>query len=198
MTATLRSVACGPVELRLMTPRVAQELFVLARDPDVSTYLSWPAHETIEDSLRFIHDARALWERRLAWLPGIFEAEGGRLVGCIGVSGIDRANARAEVGTWLGAAHQGQGFNVPAKSAMLAAAFGELELRRLELLVRIDNDRSLQAVRGLPGMRDEGVQGERIVQQGVAYDAHAFALLRSEFRVDAWPTATVNVGSPSL
>ncbi|MCW2972120.1 MAG: acetyltransferase [Thermoleophilia bacterium] len=198
MTPSLRSVACGPVELRLMTPRVAQELFVLARDPDVSRYLSWPPHETVEDSLRFIHDARSLWERHLAWLPGIFATDSGRLLGCIGISGIDRANARAELGTWLGTPHQGQGCNVPAKSALLAAAFGELDLRRIELLVRVDNDRSLRAVRALPGVRDEGVQAERIVQQGIAYDAAAFALLRSEYDAAAWPTATVNVGSPQL
>jgi ribosomal-protein-alanine N-acetyltransferase len=191
-------VTCGPIELRLMTPRVAQELFVLARDPEVSRYLSWPPHETVEDSLRFIHDARALWERRLAWLPGVFELATGRLVGALGLSSIDRANQRAELGTWLGAEHQGRGFNVPAKSAVATVAFGELGLRRIELLVRVDNERSLRAARALPGVHEECVLRERIVQHGVAHDAVAFALLRREFEDGSWPTATVKIGSPTL
>lgn len=183
-------VRCGPVELRLATPRAANELFELARDPAVSAQLQWPAHERIDDSLDFIHDANALWQRGSAWLPAIFVE--GRLVGGIGLSSIDRPNRRAEVGTWLGVRHQGTGLNVPAKAAMATFAFEHLELARLELLVRVDNARSLAAMRRLPGVREEGVLAQRLWRDGVGHDAVLFAMLAEEFDPAQWPEVEVD------
>jgi RimJ/RimL family protein N-acetyltransferase len=180
-------VSCGPVELRLLTPRIAQQLYALAREPAVSRKLQWPPHRSVDDSLEFIHEARALWERRSAWLPGIFDLERGQLVGCTGIHGIDRANRRGEVGSWLGVPHQGQGFNLPAKAAVATFGFEVLGLRRLEFLVRTDNERSIRAMRHLPAVREEGVLAQRIWRDEQPYDAALFVLLADEFDPSAWP-----------
>ena len=185
-------VRCGPIELRLVTPKSAQQLFSLARDPAVSRQLQWSTHETIDDSLGYIHDARALWQRGRAWLPGIFDHERGQLVGCIGLSGIDRPNRRAEVGTWIGAPYQGRGYNLPAKAALAALAFKHLDLARLELLTRTDNGRSLTAMRSLPGVREEGVLAQRLWRDGVGHDAVLFALLADDYDPAAWPPVEVD------
>lgn len=185
-------VRCGPVELRLITPRAAHQLFALARDPAVSRMLQWSAHESVDDSLEFIHDARALWQRGRAWLPGIFDHERAQLVGCIGLSSIDRPNRRAEVGTWIGVPFQGAGYNVPAKAALATFAFEHLDLARLEFLTRVDNPRSLAAMRTLPGIREEGVLAERIWRDDVGHDAALFALLAREFDRERWPAVMVD------
>ena len=185
-------VRCGPIELRLVTPRAAHQLFALAREAEVSRLLQWPAHEHVEDSLAYVHDARALWQRGRAWMPGIFDHERGQLLGCTSITGIDRANRRAEVGTWLGLPFQGRGFNLPAKAAIATFAFEHLDLARLEFLTRVDNARSLAAMRKLPGIREEGVLGERIWRDGHSHDAVMFALLASEFDPDAWPLVEVD------
>ena len=191
-------VRCGAAELRLITPRAANQLFALARDPAVSAMLQWSAHGTVDDSLEYVHDALALWKRGRAWLPGIFDHEREQLVGCIGLTGIDRANRRAEVGTWIGVPFQGRGYNLEAKAALATFAFRELELSRLEFLCRVDNARSLAALRRLPGIREEGVLGERIWRDGVGHDAVMFALLESEFDAAAWPEVVVDPGRDSL
>jgi RimJ/RimL family protein N-acetyltransferase len=185
-------VRCGRSELRLITPRSAHQLFALARDPEVSRMLQWPAHRTVDDSLEFIHDARALWQRGRAWSAGIFDHDRNQLVGCTGIHAIDRPNRRAEVGTWIGVPFQGAGFNVEAKAAVAVFAFDHLELERLEYLVRVDNERSLAAMRRLPNMREEGVLAQRIWRDDVGHDAVLFALLRSEFDADAWPAVEVD------
>jgi RimJ/RimL family protein N-acetyltransferase len=182
----------GSIELRLTTPRSAQQLFALARDPHVSTMLQWPAHKTVDDSLQFIHDARALWEREAAWLPGIFHTDRDDFIGCIGLSSIDRANLRAEVGTWLGIPHQGHGYNLYAKAAVVRVAFEVLGLRRLELLVRVDNERSLSAARRLPAIRDEGIQFDRIKRDETSYDARCFSLLARDYDPTAWPSVIIH------
>lgn len=186
------TVRCGRIELRLITPRAVHQLFALARDPDVSRMLQWRAHERVEDSLEYIHDARSLWQRGRAWLPGIFDHERGQLVGCTGISSIDRPNHRAEVGTWIGVPFQGAGYNVEAKAALAVFAFEHLDLSRLEFLTRVDNERSLAAMRKLPGIREEGVLAERIWRDGVGHDAVLFALLARDFDPAQWPAVEVD------
>lgn len=185
-------VRCGRVELRLITPRAAHQLYALARDPDVSRLLQWHAHESVDDSLEFIHDARSLWQRGRAWCPGIFDHERGQLVGCTGISGIDRPNRRAEAGTWIGTPFQGAGYNLESKAALAVFAFEHLDLERLEFLVRVDNDRSIAAMRRLPGVREEGVLAQRIWRDGVGHDAILFALLARDFETGEWPSVEVD------
>jgi RimJ/RimL family protein N-acetyltransferase len=184
-------VRCGPIELRLVTPRAAHQLFALAREPEVSEQLQWPPHASVEDSLEYIHDARTLWQRGRAWMPGIFDHEREQLVGCTSLTAIDRVNRRAEVGTWLGLQFQGAGFNLPAKAALVTFAFEHLDLARLELLARVDNERSIAALRKLPAIREEGVLAQRIWRDGVGHDAMLFALLAEEFDPAAWPSVEV-------
>lgn len=179
----------------MVTPRSAGQLFALARDPDVSRMLQWRAHETIDDSLEYVHDARSLWQRGRAWLPGIFDHERGQLVGCTGISSIDRPNRRAEVGTWIGVPFQRQGFNLPAKAAVASVAFEQLDLARLEFLCRVDNEHSIEAMRRLPGIREEGVIADRIWRDGVGHDAVQFALLARDFDPSAWPAVELLAAS---
>ncbi len=185
-------VRCGPVELRMITPRSAGQLLALARDPDVSRMLQWRPHQSIDDSLEYVHDARALWQRGRAWLPGIFDRARGQLVGCTGISSIDRVNRRAEVGTWIGVPHQGHGFNLPAKACVATFAFEHLDIARLEFLTRTDNPRSITALRGLPGIREEGVLAQRIWRDDEGHDAIMFALLADEFDASHWPAVEVD------
>jgi ribosomal-protein-serine acetyltransferase len=194
MTTPSPRVRCGAVELRLVTPRAAHQLFALAREPEVSAQLQWHAHLTLDESLAYIHDARTLWQRGRAWMPGIFDHEREQLVGCTGVTAIDRANRRAEVGTWLGLQFQGADarYNLHAKSAIATFAFGELELARLEFLARIDNPRSIAALRKLPGIREEGQLARRIWRDGIGHDAVMFALLAEDFDAAAWPAVEVD------
>lgn len=185
-------VRCGSVELRLITPRTAHQLFALARDPAVSAQLQWNAHATVDDSLEYIHDARALWQGGKAWLPGIFDHEREQLVGCTGLSSIDRPNRRAEGGTWIGVPFQGAGYNLAAKGALATFAFEHLDLSRIEFLARVDNPRSVAAMRKLPCVREEGVLAERIWRAGKPYDAIIFAMLASEFDRSAFPPVHVD------
>lgn len=201
MSLSLR-ITSGPVQLRMITPRSATQLFTLARDPLLSRFLQWPAHETVQDSIDYINDARRFWEQRVAFLPGIFDTERDRLIGCTGVSQVDRTNRRGELGTWLGRPYQRRGFNLHAKAAMLHFAFSIIQLRRLELLVRVDNEASLASVRRLPRVREEGVLAQRLafehserggVESGGVelHDAVLFSLLADEWRPDEWPSVSV-------
>lgn len=186
-----RTVTCAPIELRLITPRDAARLHAIARDPDATRMVQWDAHHTIETSLEFVHDTQRLWQRRVAWIAGVYRSEDGTLMGTISISGIDRVNARAEVGTWLGTPYRGRGYNRAIKAAALTFCFTALDLNRVEFLTRVDNEPALRAMRRLPSIREEGRLAERLHKDGTAHDAVLFALLKRDFDAAHWPMAMI-------
>lgn len=189
-------LTCDRVQLRLITPRSASQLFQLARVPTLSHTLQWEPHQSVDDSLAYIAHARSLWTRRVAFMPGIFDLENEWLVGATGISGIDRSNHRGEVGTWIGIPYQGTGVNRLAKAAIFALGFEVLGLRRLELLVRVDNERSLAATAKLPGIIDEGVQHLRLFKRGIGYDARMFAITTETYDRAAYPAVEIDGSLP--
>lgn len=193
---TSMRISSGPIELRLPELDDDARLFALASDPDLTRFLQWPTHRTTDDSRSYIVDARALWARRVALLPCIYRTSDDELLGAIGVSHIDRPNARAEVGTWLGTGFQRQGFNLPAKAAIFRFAFEVLGLHRLELLVRTDNAASLRSMERLPGVQHEGVARMRIRTADVSHDAHTFAITSADWEPAAWPDVRIEGGLP--
>lgn len=186
---------CGDIELRMITPRSAGQLYALARDPNVSAYLQWSPHQTTEDSLTYIHDTRKLWQHGSAWLVGIFDRAREQLIGCTGLSSIDLPNHRAEAGSWIGVARQGQGHNVAAKAALATVAFELLGIERIEFLVMIDNIQSLAAMRKLPSIREEGTLAKRLWREGKGFDAVLFALVKDDFDPEMWPSVKLITSS---
>lgn len=184
------SVTCGPVLLRLPTSADAEALYQLASDPELTRYLQWPPHDSVNASLEYIQEARSLWDRRLAWLPSIFRSDG-ELVGGIGISHLDRANRRAELGTWIGRPYQRAGYNLAAKAAAFHYAFHVLGLHRLELVAHVDNESSLRSLAALPGVEYEGLARMRIWKDGAPHDAHVHAITSATYDPTAWPEAVV-------
>ena len=93
--------------------------------------------------------------RALPWF--LFERERGRMVGGITVSNIRRGVAQAgTVGYWMGAEHAGHGYMREALRAVMACAFEEHDLHRLEAATLPDNERSIRVLERC-GFRREGV-----------------------------------------
>ncbi len=78
---------------------------------------------------------------RLPVAIGIRADNGHRLIGAMNLS-IDTAAGVGEVGFWIDAAAEGQGFVSRALDAVLSHAFGDLGLHRVEMRTLATNDRS--------------------------------------------------------
>jgi N-acetyltransferase len=91
-----------------------------------------------------------------------------------------------EIGfTWLGASAQRTGINVEAKLLLLAYAFEELGVVRVDLKTDARNERSRQAIEGL-GARFEGVlrswsQSWAPGEDGLLRDSAMFSVVASEW-----------------
>jgi [ribosomal protein S5]-alanine N-acetyltransferase len=123
-------------------------------------------------------DAEARADRVLPW---VIEVEG-HLVGQVHVFGIVRgAQQSAAIGYWLAASAAGQGIATRAVALAIDHALGPAQLHRIEVNIRLDNERSLALARRL-GLRDEGVRKGFLHIDGAWRDHRSFAVTAEEWQ----------------
>ena len=166
--------------LRWIEERDADALFEVFADPQVTRYWSSPAWTERAEAARLIADIRACFARGdlLQW--GIARLDDDRLVGTCTLAQLDPTHGRAELGFALGSSHWGRGYATEALTRLLAFAFEELELHRIEADVDPRNAKSVALLERL-GFRREGYLRERWHVNGEICDSLFLGLLRSEW-----------------
>ncbi|MBP2475363.1 RimJ/RimL family protein N-acetyltransferase [Crossiella equi] len=130
---------------------------------------------------RWLHRARFKPEE---WNISFTVRHEGRVIGSQDLSAKDFA-IRREVrsGSWLGLAHQGQGFGTEMRAAVLAFAFDHLGATTAGSEAFSDNARSLGVSRRL-GYRENGIR--TVIRKGEAATEIGLRLTREEFRRPDW------------
>jgi ribosomal-protein-serine acetyltransferase len=131
------------LELRLVQPRDASVLFALidANRAKLREWLPWvDATKKQADTEKYIATALREHEKTRAFTCGIWS--NGHLVGIIGHNRIDWANRAGFPAYWLAPSSEGQGIMTQCCRALIAHAFGELQLSRLFIGVATENLRA--------------------------------------------------------
>lgn len=109
------------------------------------------------------------------------EARTDRIIGQVSLAGIQYGAARtASIGYWVDHAHAGRGFTPEAVGLVCDYAYTKLNLHRLEINIRPENQPSLRVVEKL-GFRDEGIRRRYLHIDGQWRDHRTFALNREDF-----------------
>lgn len=120
----------------------AEELYELARDPEVGTPAGWPPHESVGQSREIIETVFAS-----PYVYAVVLKETGRPVGCVGIVASEPRHSQAiapddaEIGYWLGRAYWGRGIIPEAVEALVALARADGR-HRLWIAFYDGNDRS--------------------------------------------------------
>ncbi len=205
MTPTDRTLAeYWPVfGLRLATPRllltplqdddlvetldlILSGIHDAGRMPFAMPWTDAPRAELIPNTLRYY------WTNRGATTPESWQLpfmvrRAGVLVGLQELMAKDFAvTKRVETGSWLGAAHQGDGIGTEMREAVLQFAFDHLKATRADSGAFVDNPRSLRVSEKLGYSRDgtdvrQRRLGERVVEQRLTVDPARF--VRSNWAV---------------
>ena len=142
----------GRLLLRRPTAADAAAILSYGGDPEVTRWLEWPLHRSIDDSIAFVAWADAVWSSSSAG-PYLVTDRGGQVLGS---TGLNMENPlRASTGYVLARDAWGQGYATELAGAMteLAAVLGVV---RLEALCHPDN-RASARVLGKVGFVREGV-----------------------------------------
>ena len=129
--------------LVLRRPRVSDEPAIFSRyasDPEVTRYMAWPTHTSLDDThafLRLSDDAWARWPLAGPYL--VFARDGVTLLGGAGIVNDDAV--RAQIGYILARDAWGRGYATEALLASVGAARAA-GVRRLEAGVHVDHHAS--------------------------------------------------------
>jgi ribosomal-protein-serine acetyltransferase len=170
------------LELRPVDERHAEELTALVRRDlaHLKKWMPWASERySVEDAREFIRRnlRQAAEDQGFATL--IFFRE--RLAGSIGYNNIDWANRKTDIGYWLAADMQGRGIMTKACRVLVAYAFRELRLNRVEIFCAVENRRSRRIPERL-GFTQEGTHRKAEWVHDHFKDLVAYSMLAREWK----------------
>jgi [ribosomal protein S5]-alanine N-acetyltransferase len=166
--------------LRKLRLSDAQDVFAYASDPEVTRFVAWEPHRTVEDSLRFLGEVIQQYEDDAVSVWGITLKSTRQVIGNCGFVNWYFMDSRAEIGYAMGRPHWGQGLMTEAVRELVKFGFETMLLNRLEARcepANVGSERVMQKV----GMTYEGTLREHMFIKGSYRDLKLYSLLRAEY-----------------
>ncbi|HEX2182577.1 MAG TPA: GNAT family protein [Rubrobacteraceae bacterium] len=178
----LPELETGRLLLRKMRLDDAPAMFAYASDPEVTRYVLFETHRSVEDSEAFLRLAVEGYERGDFGGWGVVLKDSGSFVGTCGVDmGYVPEHARAELGYVLSREHWGKGLMPEAVRAVIRFGFGRMELNRIQARCMIENTASARVMEKA-GMTYEGTLREHELIKGAYRNIKVYSILRREYR----------------
>jgi RimJ/RimL family protein N-acetyltransferase len=172
----------GKVTLRPIRMSDLKELYAVIKESaaEISAWLPFAREDyAIEETRTWLKKSPKEWRRGTAYEFAILDAGDGKIIGGCGLNGIDKMNHRANLGYWVRTSHTGRGI-APAATLLLAKwGFDMLKLNRVEILVAVENARSLR-VAEKAGAKREGILRNRLLIRNQGHDAVMHSLIPGE------------------
>jgi ribosomal-protein-alanine N-acetyltransferase len=167
----------------------AEALWPYVSEPEISRYMSWAPHRTLDETRAFIADvlrridvgANATW---------VVLVDGG-VAGIVSLIAVMRSHRalrydKAELAFWLGAPYRGRGVATEACTLAMRYGFETLALNKITVAHVAQNDASHELIERL-GFRRVGVERRHFCKGGVWFDHVGYELLAQEWRLGAAP-----------
>lgn len=178
----LPSIETERLLLRGMTVDDAEAMFAYTSDPEVTRYVIWDTHRSVDDSRAFLELTVSAYQSGEPSGWGIVHKEDGNFIGTCGFVEWSPEHARIELGYVLARGYWGRGLTAEAVRAMIPFGFERLELNRIEARCIAGNTASARVMEKA-GMSYEGTMWRREFIKGSYRDMKHYAVLRSEYRV---------------
>ena len=151
-----------------------------ASDPEVTRFLSWPTHSSVEVSRKVLGNWISRYEEGKTYNWGITLKDSDHVIGNIAVVGRDENTRAVEIGYCLGKKYWGQGIMPEALKAVCDYLFEEEEdLNRVYASHDLRNERSGQVMRKA-GLHFDGILRESKKNNQGMHDTAYYSMLRSD------------------
>lgn len=164
----------------------AEGIWPYVSDPEISRFMSWDPHASIDETRAFISDVsrRMAQGTTISWV--IRERESGAICGLVSLIAIMRTHRalrydKAELAYWLGRDFRGRGYATEACEAIVAYGFEVLGLNKLTVAHATENQASRDLIARL-GFRQVGIEYKNFAKHGHWIDHVIYELLRPEQR----------------
>jgi RimJ/RimL family protein N-acetyltransferase len=179
------TLTTGRLHLRPLGPQDADAVHAACQDPEIPRWTSVPSPYTQQDAADFTgRICPDGWREDSLYNFGVFTADDGTLVGCMGLvrlaGALPAPTRQAELGYWTAKEARGRGYTAEAGREVCRWAFASLGAERIEWYAEAGNEGS-RAVALKIGFVMEGTLRSRIVHEGTRRDAWAGSLLPSDW-----------------
>lgn len=156
----------------------AEDLYNLAKDPEIGPPAGWPPHTSIENSIEIIKSVLSAPETYAVCLK-----ENGKLVGSIGLHRNDLAERddEYELGYWIGKEYWGQGLIPEAARELIRHAFEDLLMERIWCGYYDGNIKSRRVQDKLGFIYHHTTEGIEVYLLGEIRTGHAMLLSREQW-----------------
>jgi ribosomal-protein-alanine N-acetyltransferase len=155
-------------------------IFQQFSDPEVCQYLvdeePFTKIEEAEELIQFYTVSEP--RRQYRWI--IVRKSDGKSMGTCGYHKWDIRNNSSEIGYDLAPPFWGKGYMTEALTAALKIGFTNMDLNRIQALIDVRNERSVNLVSKL-GFKNEGIIRDKYRFRGEYYDHYCFSLLKKEW-----------------
>jgi len=166
--------------LRQLRPTDADDVFHYAHDPEVTQYTTWDAHRTVADSLMFIEQTIAAYQRGENVELAMELRDSKKVIGTCGMVSVSAEHCRAELAFAMAKEHWGHRLMGEALTAVLTFGYGPLQLNRIWARVDPDNMRTTLVLKRA-GWQFEGTLRQDAKVRGQFRDVKLYSLLKKEF-----------------
>lgn len=102
--------------------------------------------------------------------------------GCTRLYNMDLVSCNTSIGyTWYGKAFQGTGLNKNCKFVLMDFIFDQMHFERLEFRLDSNNQRSLQALKGIGCVQEGILRSNAFTAEGARRDSIVMSILKSEW-----------------
>lgn len=166
--------------LRPFTEDDAQAVFVgWASDSEVTKYLTWPTHRTVNDSLGFMRYCVQSYQDKTSYQWGMERRDTHELIGNISVVHINEDIAEMGLGWVLSRNYWGQGYMPEAAKRVIGFLFDEVAVNRIFATHDARNLKSGRVMQKV-GMKYEGTLRQSTRNNQGIVDLSHYAILRSD------------------
>lgn len=176
----LQKIETERLILRKMTLDDAQDVFEYGSDSEITNYVTWDAHKSIEDSQNFLKSVIQKYEKKEVSEWGIVFKENKKFIGTCGYMWWHIGCARAEMGYALSRKYWDKGLMTEAVKETIKFGFDKMKLNRIEARCMIGNVASEKVMKKV-GMTFEGIMREQMYAKGVFRDLKMYSILRREY-----------------
>lgn len=149
-------------------------------DEEVTRYLTWPAHGSLEVSEQVARHWSEQYEDESFYQWMIVPLELNEAIGTISVVGQDETVAAVEMGYCIGRPWWGRGYVSEAFRAVIRHLFEEVGVNRITAKHHADNLASGRVMEAC-GLRYEGCTRQSNLSNAGLADAKHYAILRSDY-----------------
>ena len=175
-----RTIETPRLLLRRFTIEDADDMYEnWASDPEVTRYLTWPTHASVEISKELLKDWVAQYENGACFNWAIELKSSGRVIGNISVVHMDEDIGEAVIGYCMGRPWWGQGIMPEALTAVMDYLFDTAGMNRVSAYHDSNNPKSGRVMQKA-GMKWEGtLRAAARNNQGIC-DKVLYSVIRSD------------------